>query len=103
MNELASAFVRSLDDAALEELTDLLAPRLEARLASTGPAIDEWLDHKGAAAYLGLTPNALEKHASARTVPFEQAGPGCKRFYRRSQLDVWRASADARTPDSRPR
>lgn len=88
--DLAGAIVASLDDPALDTLADRLAPKLAVRLASREQAPDEWLTSKQAAAYLGISVNALHKHTSARLIPFEQDGPGCKMWFKQSELDEWR-------------
>lgn len=51
---------------------------------------DGWLDAAGAAEYLGMPKTALHKLTAAREVPFEQDGPGCKLYFKRSDLDTWR-------------
>ncbi|MGB0094531.1 MAG: helix-turn-helix domain-containing protein [Solirubrobacteraceae bacterium] len=90
--ELARALVLSLDDEALDLLVDRLAPRIHARLRDRADRhlSDEWLDSKRAAAYLGVSVNALHKLTAARTIPFEQDSPGCKCWFRRAELDKWR-------------
>ncbi len=87
--DLAGAIVASLDDQALDALADLLAPKLEQRLK---PVVieDGWLDAKRAAAYVGLSVTALHKLTAERAIPFEQEGPGCKCWFKRSELDEWR-------------
>jgi hypothetical protein len=90
MSTLAAALLAELDDAALDALAGLLAPRLADRLGARAADQDEWLDAKRAAAYLGITTNALHKLTAARSVPFEQVGPGCKLWLKRSELDAWR-------------
>lgn len=87
--DLAAALVASLDDPALDALADLLAPKLEQRL-NREPVEDGWLDAKRAAAYVGLSVNALHKLTAERAIPFEQEGPGCKMWFKRSELDEWR-------------
>jgi hypothetical protein len=86
---LAAALVNALDDAALAQLADRLAPLLEARLAGEA---DGWMDAKGAARYLGLpSVHALNKLAgSDNPPPFHQDVPAGKRFYRKAELDQWR-------------
>ncbi|MFL5900336.1 MAG: helix-turn-helix domain-containing protein [Solirubrobacterales bacterium] len=74
----------------LDALADRLAPRVAALLQEAAD-IDQWLDSGQAADYLGMTKNALHKLTSAREVPFEQDGPGCKLHFRRSELDRWRS------------
>jgi hypothetical protein len=92
--DLAEAIVGSLDDAALDALADLLAPKLERRLKPAA-ADDGWLDAKRAAAYIGLSMNALHKLTAERAIPFEQDGPGCKTWFKRSELDEWRRAGSA--------
>jgi hypothetical protein len=61
------------------------------------------MDSKAAAAYLGISIHALHKLTAAREIPFEQDGPGCKCWFRRSQLDRWRrgeGSASKMLPNS---
>lgn len=74
----------------LDALADRLAPRVAALLQETAES-ERWLNSAQAADYLGLTRNALHKLTSAREIPFEQDGPSCKLFFRRSELDAWRA------------
>lgn len=74
----------------LDALADRLAPRVAVLLRGE-VGTDQWLDSSQAADYLGMTRDALHKHTSARTIPFEQEGPGCKLYFRRSALDRWRS------------
>jgi hypothetical protein len=90
---LAAAVVDVLDDDALDVLAAKLAPRLVGRLPETAPLEDGWLDSKQAAAYLGITTSSLWKHSAALEIPFAQDGPGCKLWFKRSQLDAWREGA----------
>jgi excisionase family DNA binding protein len=89
---LATALVDALDDVALDKLADRLAPLLVARAAThtTAPLEDRWLPTVEAADYLGLSVNALHKLTAERAIPFEQEGPGCKMWFKRSELDEWR-------------
>jgi excisionase family DNA binding protein len=75
------------DPQAREQLRLLIAPMFEVQPAPT----DAWLGTKGAAEYLGISTNALHKHTSARTIRFHQDVPGGKCWFRRSELDAWRA------------
>jgi excisionase family DNA binding protein len=86
----AARVVLTLDDSALERLADLVAERL-ARTLSTSSTEDRWLDAKGAAEYLGLSVDALHKRTATRGIPFTQDAPGGKCWFRRSELDRWRA------------
>lgn len=81
----ARAFLTEIqrDTEALAELAGLLVEHLP-------PAEDRWMGTREAAAYLGLTPNALHKLTSSRTVPFHQDVPGGKCWFLKSELDAWR-------------
>jgi excisionase family DNA binding protein len=94
MSQLASALIAHLDDHALSELAERLAPFLPQRSA---PDADRWLSTREAAEYLGITANALHKLTAARAIPFEQDGPGARCWFRRDELDAWRRG------DRRPR
>lgn len=86
---LARVVVESLrdDPSALAELRELLG--LDAA-APAAAAEDPWLDARRAADYAGITLGALYKLKAAGEIPFEQDGPGCKVWFRRSELDAWR-------------
>ena len=97
-DSLAAALVAGLDDDALDALAERLAPRIEARLGrSRVPATDaeRWMTTAEAADYLGMTTNALHKLTAARAIPFSQDGPGCRCYFKRSELDSWRAGASS--------
>jgi len=79
------AFIEALDDDAYA----LLAARLAPFLQQPAPA-DAWLDAKEAAAYLGMPTSTLHKLTAERAIPFTQEGPGCKLYFKRSELDAWR-------------
>ncbi len=78
-----------------DEQVAALAEQVAARLANMNRAgtdehpEDGWLDTKHAASYLGLSVHALHKLTAARAVPFEQEGPGCRCWFKRSDLDAW--------------
>jgi excisionase family DNA binding protein len=59
--------------------------------------VPQWLDSHEAADYLGITLNSLYKLTAERAIPFEQDGPGCKVWFRRSALDAWREAGGARS------
>jgi excisionase family DNA binding protein len=84
--------VEALDEAALDSLADRLAPRIAERLVEVD---DRWLSTTEAASYLGVSIHALHKLTAARTIPFEQEGPGCRLWFRRSELDCWRRGGDS--------
>ena len=82
-------------DRPLAGLLDLLADRIAdvvvARLGATiEPQAAEWLDSRGAAAYLGVHRDTLRRLAAVRGIPSEQDGPGCKLYFLRDDLDAWR-------------
>jgi excisionase family DNA binding protein len=89
---LADALLAALDDEALERLADRLTPFVRDRLAMTdrGGAEAGWMDSARAAEYLGITKNSIHKLTAARAIPFEQDGPGCRCWFKRSELDSWR-------------
>lgn len=73
------------------EALAMLAGLLASHLAGNGAGADDrWLSTKDAAAYLGLSPNALRKLTASRSVPFEQEVAGGKCWFLRSELDQWR-------------
>ena len=82
----------------LDALIDQLAERVAERLASTinpsqatgSGGQDEWFDVRHAADYLGVHRDTLRRLAAERAIPAEQNGPGCKLYFRRSDLDAWR-------------
>jgi excisionase family DNA binding protein len=80
----------------LEEFISQLAERVVTRLAeqatTTENGADDWLDSRHAADYLGIHRDTLRKLAAERAIPSEQDGPGCKLYFRRSDLDAWRHS-----------
>jgi excisionase family DNA binding protein len=86
MSALARALLDELEPDDLAELAGRLIDYLPA------PAVeDRWLTTREAATHLGLTPNAVHKLVKARAIPFEQDAPGCKCYFRRADLDAWRA------------
>lgn len=78
-------------DDLLAQLADLVADRVAMRLAGPRPSEeDEWLDTRRAAEYLGIHRDSLRRLAAERAIPTEQAGAGCKLYFKRSDLDAWR-------------
>ncbi len=84
------------ESAIVEHLVDRLAEKVAAviaeRLSAADERIDEWFDSRNAAEYLGIHRDTLRKLAAERAIPTEQDGPGCKLYFRRSDLDAWRRS-----------
>jgi len=82
-----------LVDQLLTQLADLVADAVAARLITPrAVSADEWLDTRRAAEYLGIGRDSLPRLAAERAIPTEQAGVGCKLYFRRSDLDEWRCS-----------
>jgi hypothetical protein len=91
------------DDHLRRRLAELILPYLESRATSSTVQPDPWLDAKQAAAYLGITRTALHKHTAARSIPFEQERPGCKCWFKPSELDEWRRGQTAHAAKTQPR
>lgn len=98
-NSLAHAVLDALrsDDGALDELRALISVE-----APSPPETDAWMTAREAAAYLGFASvHPLHKLTAERAIPFEQDGPGCRLFFKRSDLDDWRRMGGARSVASR--
>jgi excisionase family DNA binding protein len=74
----------------VDRLADRIAFALFERLGADERDGDDWLDSRHAAEYLGVHRDTLRKLAAERAIPSEQDGPGCKLYFRRSDLDAWR-------------
>ena len=80
-------------DELLAQLADLVADRIAARLEGPRDSGEgDWLDTRRAAEYLGIHRDSLRRLAAERAIPTEQAGAGCKLYFKRSDLDSWRCS-----------
>jgi excisionase family DNA binding protein len=78
-------------DLLLMQLAELVADRVAAQLTARQPEHDdEWLDTRRAAEYLGISRDSVRRLAAEGSIPTEQAGVGCKLYFRRSALDAWR-------------
>jgi excisionase family DNA binding protein len=83
-------------DELLAHLAEVVAVKVIDRLARQETATtDEWLDTRGASEYLGIHRDSVRRLAAERAIPAEQAGVGCKLFFRRSDLDAWRRRGPA--------
>jgi excisionase family DNA binding protein len=87
MTALARALLADLEPEDLRVLANRLAPYLP---APSTPVEDRWLNTREAAGHLGVSVHALHKLTAARSIPFEQDGPGARCYFRRSDLDAWR-------------
>jgi excisionase family DNA binding protein len=80
----------TLIDALIARLADEVAARLSQQVNAPADDSDEWFDSRHAAEYMGVHRDTLRKLAAERSIPSEQDGPGCKLYFRRSDLDAWR-------------
>jgi excisionase family DNA binding protein len=96
---------QALIDQILGRLADLVVDRLMERTAANSSDLaGEWLDPRGAAAYLGIHRDTLRKLAAQRAIPAYQDGPRCKLCFCRDELDDWgRSARPMRTPAARLR
>lgn len=86
----SSSLELSIIDQLVERLAERVATLLTERLSSESNSRDEWLDSRHAAEYLNVHRDTLRKLAAKRAIHSEQDGPGCKLYFRRSDLDAWR-------------
>lgn len=49
----------------------------------------EWMSVETAANYLDVTVERVRKLKDRREIPYYQEAPGCRVFFRRSELDEW--------------
>jgi excisionase family DNA binding protein len=87
MSALARALLDDLTPDDLAALAEKLRPFLE---PAQPPAVDGWLTTRDAAAYLGVSVNAMHKRTADRRIPFSQSGPGARCYFRPRDLDAWR-------------
>jgi excisionase family DNA binding protein len=95
VSAIASALLAELDDGALDQLAELLAPRLE-RLVAPAPT-DGWL--RGAdqiAGYIGAPRSRVYSLAAAGRIPVERDGSAL--VASRRQLDDWLRAGGGRRP-----
>jgi hypothetical protein len=83
---LIDVLLAELDGPALDQLADRLADRVASRITHATPVADGWLDTVRAAAYLGISTNALNKLTASRAITFEQEASGCKCWFQRADL-----------------
>lgn len=77
-------------DGLIAQLAGRVAAMVVTELSGSDERDDEWFDSRHAAEYLGIHRDTLRKLAAERSIPSEQDGPGCKLYFRRSDLDEWR-------------
>jgi excisionase family DNA binding protein len=86
----APAHVSGMVEEFISQLAERVAERIVERTTAPTDEIGEWFDSRHAAEYLGVHRDTLRKLAGERAIPSEQDGPGCKLYFRRSDLDAWR-------------
>ena len=86
----APVHVSSLLDEFISELAERVVARIALQAPDSADSVGEWLDSRHAAEYLGVHRDTLRKLAAEKAIPSEQDGPGCKLWFRRSDLDAWR-------------
>jgi len=77
-------------EAAVAHLAEIVAARVVAQIGASQNPPDRWLDSTDAAAYLGMTRNALHKLTQRQAIPFCQDAPNSKLYFRVADLDHWR-------------
>jgi excisionase family DNA binding protein len=77
-------------DGLIAQLANRVAAMVVEQLSGGKARNDEWFDSRHAAEYLGVHRDTQRKLAAERSLPSEQDGPGCKLYFRRSDLDEWR-------------
>jgi excisionase family DNA binding protein len=75
-----------LDDGQLATLRDALPP---VEVASTVEPWPEWMSAETAARYLDITVERIRKLKERGRIPYHQEGPGCRVFFKRTDLDAW--------------
>ena len=94
MTAIVAALLAELDDATLDNLAELLAPRLAARLPAGSPT--PWLDVEQAAMHLACPKSRLYALVSARRVPHHR--DGSRLLFDRAELDEWVRNGGAKRP-----
>lgn len=91
----------ALLDQVLVRLADLVAEKIADRIVrGSGEEDERWFDTRAAAEYLGVHRDTIRRLAAERAIPAEQAGAGCKLYFRRRDLDRWRRTAVPSVPDA---
>ena len=85
--EVAELLAPEVAELLAPEVAELLAPKVAELL----PPVDGWVDGRAASRYLGISHQRLQKRSATGEIPSHQGRPGMKRYYRRSELDAWRA------------
>lgn len=92
MSDLAQALIAELDDAALDRLAELLAPRLQSRLGHNVEQ-DRWFNSQQAAEYLGCPRSRI--HDLVQLGLLTPARDGRRLAFRKSDLDRYMGEPSA--------
>ncbi len=88
----ASGLSFNVPEEVLDALADAVASRVVDRLREHLAAEDDgWMTTREAADYLGISVNSLHKLTAARAIPFGQMGERGRCYFKRPDLDAWRA------------
>jgi excisionase family DNA binding protein len=82
----------SLPPAAVEVFAERAAAIVLAQLGehdASSSEWPEWMSVETAARYLDASKERVRKLKERREIPYYQEGPGCRVFFRRSELDAW--------------
>jgi excisionase family DNA binding protein len=82
----------------LDEIARRAAAIVIEHLGIEQQAWPEWMAIETAARYLDVSPERVRKLQAQRKLPFHQEGPGCRVFFRRSDLDAAMAELRQRPP-----
>jgi excisionase family DNA binding protein len=80
----------SLDDDTLRPLAERFESVLDRRLPEV--KTDGWMTTTEAARYLDLSVHAIHRLSAERAIPCSQDRPGARLYFKRAELDRWRAS-----------
>ena len=93
---LAAALLAELSDADLDQLAELLAPRLGVRLGHEYAESDGFLDVPGAAEFLACPPSRIYALVSTQRIPHHR--DGSRLLFDRAELREYVRNGGARRP-----
>ena len=78
-----------LDEEQLAAIAAKVRADLSTEIQPNAEPWPEWLSVESAARYLDVAQERVRKLIARRAVPYYQEAPGCRIFFRRSELDEW--------------
>lgn len=97
MNPGLPTFTVALDLSTCSVIAHGIAEHLARTMTHNTMSIsDPWMTTDEAARHLGIGKSEVHRLAKSEALPSEQDGPGCKRYFRRSDLDLWRLNGGRR-------